>query len=107
MYFALAALSSNSGNLTYLTGCNAFRALNYGAVGWIIGHEISHGFDSIGRHYDKDGNLRDWWKVNATIEAFERRGQCIVDEFNALCYPNLLGQNECVSRTMYIVTTTT
>ena len=36
-------------------------AVNYGAMGAVIGHEMTHGFDDQGRQYDKDGNLKDWW----------------------------------------------
>ena len=42
---------------------NADDAVNYGAIGVVIGHEMSHGFDDQGRQYDKEGNLRDWWQV--------------------------------------------
>jgi putative endopeptidase len=41
---------------------NADDAVNYGAIGVVIGHEMSHGFDDQGRQYDKEGNLRDWWQ---------------------------------------------
>ena len=40
---------------------NADDAFNYGAIGVVIGHEMTHGFDDQGRQYDKDGNLKDWW----------------------------------------------
>ena len=40
---------------------NADDAMNYGAIGVVIGHEMTHGFDDQGRQYDKDGNLKDWW----------------------------------------------
>ena len=40
---------------------SADDAINYGAVGMVIGHELTHGFDDQGRQYDKDGNLKDWW----------------------------------------------
>ena len=40
---------------------NADDAVNYGAVGAVIGHEMIHGFDNTGRQYDAEGNLRDWW----------------------------------------------
>lgn len=40
---------------------NADDAINYGAIGAVIGHEMTHGFDDQGRQYDKEGNLKDWW----------------------------------------------
>lgn len=40
---------------------NADDAFNYGAIGVVIGHEMTHGFDDQGRQFDKDGNLKDWW----------------------------------------------
>ncbi len=56
-------------------------AVNYGAIGVVIGHELSHGFDDQGRKYDAQGNLRDWW-TEADGKAFEQRAQCIVEEYN-------------------------
>ena len=47
-------------------------ACNYGAIGVVIGHEMTHGFDDSGRQYDKDGNLNDWWQP-ADAEAFRMR----------------------------------
>jgi putative endopeptidase len=62
---------------------NADDAVNYGAIGAVIGHEMTHGFDDEGRKYDLHGNLVDWWTAKDAA-AFDRRAQCIVDEFDAL-----------------------
>ncbi|KAI8889922.1 zincin [Backusella circina FSU 941] len=55
--------------------------LNYGSVGYIIGHEFSHGFDSMGRLYDGNGNLVDWW-TNTTTAEFVNRSQCFIDQYS-------------------------
>ncbi len=55
--------------------------ISYGAFGAVAGHELSHAFDNNGRHFDVRGRLNDWW-TNETVAAFEKRTQCIVDEFN-------------------------
>jgi putative endopeptidase len=57
-------------------------AINYGAIGAVIGHEITHGFDDQGRRFDADGNLTDWWTPEDEAE-FKRRAQRLVDQFNA------------------------
>lgn len=57
-------------------------ALNFGAIGAVIGHELTHGFDDQGRQFDKDGNLRDWWTAE-DAKAFEERAQCVVDEYSS------------------------
>merc|ERR1712241_1096833 len=57
------------------------RYLNFGAIGGVIGHEITHGFDDRGRLYDADGNLNDWWE-KATGEEYVRRAKCIVDQYS-------------------------
>ncbi len=57
-------------------------AMNYGAIGSVIGHEIGHGFDDQGRHYDGDGRLRDWWTPEDQAE-FQRRTQRLVEQFAA------------------------
>ncbi len=57
-------------------------ATNYGAIGAIIGHEMTHGFDDEGRQFDAQGNLRDWWTA-ADAKAFEQRAACIVSEYGA------------------------
>lgn len=60
---------------------NADDAINYGAIGAVIGHEMTHGFDDVGRRYDAQGNLRDWWTPQ-DADQFKRRAQCIVDEYS-------------------------
>ena len=60
---------------------NADDAFNYGAIGVVIGHEMTHGFDDQGRQYDKEGNLTDWWNA-ADAENFKKRAQVMVDFFN-------------------------
>jgi putative endopeptidase len=56
-------------------------AVNYGAAGAVIGHEMTHGFDDQGRRYDEKGNLTDWWQPSDTAN-FNTRAQCIIDQFN-------------------------
>jgi putative endopeptidase len=58
-------------------------AVNYGAIGGVIGHEISHGFDDQGRRYDGDGNLNDWW-TPADNEEFTRRAKLLGAQYAAL-----------------------
>jgi putative endopeptidase len=55
-------------------------AVNYGAIGMIIGHEIIHGFDDQGRKFDAQGNLRDWWTADDGKQ-YDERGKCISDEY--------------------------
>jgi putative endopeptidase len=54
---------------------------NYGGIGAVIGHELTHGFDDQGRQFDAKGNLRDWW-TEKDAKAFDERAQCFVDEYN-------------------------
>ncbi len=56
-------------------------AVNFGAIGAVIGHELTHGFDDQGRQFDAFGNLRDWWTAVDARE-FEKRTQCLVDEYS-------------------------
>ena len=58
-------------------------AANYGSIGAVMGHELTHGFDDQGRQYDGTGQLRDWWSP-AVATAFQQRAQCIVDQFDAV-----------------------
>ncbi len=60
---------------------NADDAVNYGGMGAVIGHEISHGFDDRGSQFDGQGNLRNWWTPDDR-KNFDERAQCIVDQFN-------------------------
>jgi putative endopeptidase len=55
--------------------------VNYGAIGVVIGHEMTHGYDDEGRKYDGNGNLSDWWSPQ-DAKAFEERTQRVVDEYN-------------------------
>ncbi|XP_063886684.1 neprilysin-1-like [Scylla paramamosain] len=57
------------------------KSLNYGGIGVVIGHEMTHGFDDKGRQFDKEGNLKQWWN-NRTIQAFRERAQCIIDQYS-------------------------
>lgn len=57
------------------------RSLSYGAIGVIVGHELTHGFDSNGRKYDKDGNLDQWWS-NSSVTAFTEKTQCMIEQYN-------------------------
>lgn len=57
------------------------EALNYGAIGTILGHELTHGFDDSGRMFDKMGNMRQWW-TNATIIEYINRTECFIDQYS-------------------------
>ena len=67
-------------------------AVNYGAIGAIMGHEMTHGFDDTGRRFDAKGNLRDWWTASDAV-AFGKRAQCIVDEYNGFAVEKGLHEN--------------
>jgi putative endopeptidase len=56
-------------------------AVNYGGIGLVIGHEITHGFDDQGRQYDADGNLKDWWSAE-DAKRFKARAQNIINQYN-------------------------
>ncbi len=58
-------------------------AVNYGAIGVVIGHEMTHGFDDQGRNFDKDGNMINWW-TEADAEAFQQKSQILVEQFNKI-----------------------
>lgn len=60
--------------------------LNYGGIGYVIGHEITHGFDDQGRLYDKDGNLKSWW-TDSDAQKFKARAQCMIDQYSSYVVP--------------------
>ncbi|WP_455671569.1 M13 family metallopeptidase [Phocaeicola sp.] len=62
---------------------NADDAFNYGAIGVVIGHEMTHGFDDQGRQFDKDGNLKDWWTAE-DAKRFDERAQVMVNFFDSI-----------------------
>ncbi|HEY1660131.1 MAG TPA: M13 family metallopeptidase [Candidatus Sulfotelmatobacter sp.] len=59
---------------------NKDDAVNYGAIGMVIGHELTHGFDDQGRKFDAKGDLRDWWTAE-DAKQYDERGKCISDEY--------------------------
>lgn len=73
---------------------NADDAFNYGAIGVVIGHEMTHGFDDQGRQFDKDGNLRDWWAAG-DAERFNERAKVMADFFSSIeVLPGLKGNGQ-------------
>ncbi|HEV7373598.1 MAG TPA: M13 family metallopeptidase [Pyrinomonadaceae bacterium] len=67
-------------------------ALNYGAMGSVIGHEMTHGFDDEGRQFDAKGNLINWW-TDADLKAFQERANCVVNQFNSFEVEKGLNEN--------------
>ena len=61
----------------------ADEAVNYGAIGAVIGHEISHAFDDSGARFDGDGNVNNWWTAE-DLEEFEKRGKALADQYSAI-----------------------
>ncbi|XP_068507427.1 endothelin-converting enzyme 2b isoform X2 [Syngnathus scovelli] len=57
------------------------KALNFGRIGVVMGHELTHAFDDQGREYDKEGNLKPWWQ-NSSVDAFRQRTECMVEQYN-------------------------
>lgn len=56
-------------------------SVNYGGIGVVMGHELTHGFDDQGRQFDKFGNLKHWWEKK-TIERFTERIKCVVEQYS-------------------------
>ncbi|CEF59415.1 Phosphate-regulating neutral endopeptidase [Strongyloides ratti] len=63
------------------------KSINYGGIGAVIGHEITHGFDDQGSQFDKIGNLRNWWD-ETTQKEFKKRTKCIVDQYGSYEVPD-------------------
>ncbi|KAF8774872.1 Neprilysin-2 like protein [Argiope bruennichi] len=66
--------------------------MNFGAIGYVIGHEITHGFDDRGRQFDKDGNNVNWWDAT-TDERFKKKAQCIIEQYGNFTAENGLKVN--------------
>ncbi|XP_053693911.1 neprilysin-2-like isoform X1 [Sabethes cyaneus] len=64
------------------------KYMNYGAIGFVIGHEITHGFDDQGRQFDKNGNLVDWWQTD-TKTAYLEKARCIIEQYGNYTEPNV------------------
>ncbi|XP_076320219.1 neprilysin-2-like [Tachypleus tridentatus] len=62
--------------------------LNYGFLGTVIGHELTHGFDNLGSMFDEEGNLNNWWK-KTTYEKFMKKTECLVKQYNSYVYEKL------------------
>ena len=84
-----AYYNSNYNDITFPAGIlqppffdfKADDAINYGAIGVVIGHELTHGFDDSGSRYDGDGNLKMWW-TDADRKQFEERADCVTTQFS-------------------------
>jgi predicted metalloendopeptidase len=64
------------------------QVLNYGFLGSILGHELTHGFDNTGRKFDHDGNENMWW-TNHTIEEYEKRSDCFIQHYESYLVPDI------------------
>lgn len=56
-------------------------SINYGSIGTIMGHELTHGFDDSGREYDKSGMMKQWWN-NQTVENFKNASKCMIQQYS-------------------------
>ncbi|XP_039492902.1 membrane metallo-endopeptidase-like 1 [Drosophila santomea] len=64
------------------------NSLKFGTIGYLIGHELTHGFDTDGSNYDSDSKIRDWWSTKSEA-VFKERAQCYVDHFNQYLIPEI------------------
>ncbi|RWS22959.1 hypothetical protein B4U80_01243 [Leptotrombidium deliense] len=65
---------------------NAPTAVNFGSIGYVLAHEILHGFDNQGSQYDYEGHKKMWWS-NKTWDVYEKKVQCFVDQYNQFTEP--------------------
>ncbi|KAA0203727.1 hypothetical protein HAZT_HAZT008410 [Hyalella azteca] len=76
----------------HLTACfyraSNLQAINYCAIGQVMGHEITHGFDDQGSQNDIDGNAIPWWS-NTTLQAFKEKAQCVIDQYESYTVPDI------------------
>jgi endothelin-converting enzyme/putative endopeptidase len=85
-----ASYNANQNNITFPAGIlqppffenQADDAMNFGGIGAVIGHELTHGFDDEGSQFDADGNLRDWWTADDK-KKFEERTSCVRDQYGS------------------------
>ncbi|XP_051164803.1 endothelin-converting enzyme 1-like [Leptopilina boulardi] len=103
-YNAGYELSTNSLNVAAallslpIYNLNLPLAINYGYIGYIMGHEMTHGFDDQGRKYDKNGNRIPWWS-DEMIDEYEKRAKCFVDHYNNYKVDGKLTQGETIADT--------
>ncbi|XP_043588923.1 neprilysin-4-like isoform X1 [Bombus pyrosoma] len=71
---------------------NGLQSINYGAMGAIMGHELTHGFDDQGRRYDENGNLQQWWS-NETLQRYHEKVECIIKQYGNYHLPELGSNN--------------
>ncbi|XP_042232177.1 neprilysin-2-like isoform X3 [Homarus americanus] len=69
-------------------GADRPKYMNFGAIGYVIGHEITHGFDDSGRQFDAKGDLRDWWEKE-TKEKFLKKAKCIIEQYGNYTAPEV------------------
>ena len=65
----------------YYTTALCFRVLNFGAIGTILGHELTHGFDIVGRMFDLHGKIKNWWSPSS-LEQFQKRVECLKEQYS-------------------------
>nr|XP_018897456.1 PREDICTED: endothelin-converting enzyme 1-like [Bemisia tabaci] len=86
--FQANAITIPMGILQYPFYNLGLEALNYGAIGSILGHELTHGFDDTGRKYDKTGNKLPWW-TNKTINEYMNKTECFVEQYSSYYLPEI------------------
>uniref|UniRef100_A0A336KWM6 CSON001488 protein n=1 Tax=Culicoides sonorensis TaxID=179676 RepID=A0A336KWM6_CULSO len=67
---------------------NRPKYLNYGAIGFVIGHEITHGYDDLGSRFDSNGNLNNWWQ-NSTKETYINKTRCVIEQYAKFREPSM------------------